>query len=209
MPHDYSLDKRQYRNANGYISRRATKLAVDKLTKHVTRESARIAKRFEDGGSAEEFNEAMRELLRSAHIVSASVGRGGRQQMTAGDWGRVGRKIKWQYGFLDRLTAKLERGKINTAYRAKQYATAIYISYADSVMTAQKEFIEGGGDANPKNEMMCYLEQNSEEGCEECTADAEAGSMPVSEMGELGSRICGDYCKCYIVFEDEDEYSPQ
>jgi hypothetical protein len=208
LPHDYSTNKRQYRNSNGYISRREVKKAIDRLSKHVTKESARIAKVFEDGGSAAEFNSAMRELLKSAHIVSSSVGRGGRQQMTAADWARVGRKINWQYKYLDRFSRQLERGKFaNTVNRARQYVNAVYISYSDSLMTAQKEFIEGGGDSNPKGEMLCYLEQNSEEGCEECTADADAGPMPVSEMGEIGTRICGDFCKCLIIFEDEPEFN--
>ncbi len=207
MPHDWDSNKRQYRSPNGYISRREVKAAIDRLSKHVTKESARIAKLYEEGGTAAEFQSAMRELLKSGHIVASSVGRGGRQQMTPADWARVGRKINWQYKYLDRFSRQLERGKFNTANRARQYVNAIYISYSDSLMTAQKEFIESGGDTNPKGEMLCYLEQNSEEGCSECEADAAAGPMPVSEMGEIGSRICGDFCKCLIIFEDEPEYN--
>ncbi len=26
---------------------------------------------------------------------------------------------------------------------------------------------------------------------------------PVREMGELGTRECGDWCKCFVEFEDE------
>lgn len=210
MPHDYDLSKRAFRSPSGkYVSRRETRVLIDKLSDFVRKQSGLIAKRFDNGEiNASQFNVEMRELLKAGHIVASTVGRGGRSQMTVSDWGRVGRKIRWQYQYLDKFTRKLENGKLkiaNTGYRAKQYVNAIYISYANSYSVAQQDFIDRGGDNNPQVEMLCRLVQNSQEGCVECSADAEDGWMPVSEMGEIGSRICQDFCLCEIIFEDELE----
>lgn len=206
-PHDYDIARRAFVRDGVYLSRRELKPKIDRLTAFVQREAAKIAERYKAGQiSVVDFEIAMRELLKSAHIVAATVGRGGRGLMAAADWGRVGRKIQWQYGYLGKFTRKLAEGRLDKAFsvgRARSYASSIYISYAQSLMATEKEFIADGGDTNPAREMLCRLVQNSEEGCAECTADADAGWMPVSEMGELGTRICGDFCKCLIEFEDE------
>ncbi len=204
MPYDFDTQKRSFRSNGKYISRRETREKIDKLLDFVKKEAARIGRRFNEGKiNAAEFNVAMRELLKAGHIVSSTVGRGGREMMQAVDWGRVGAKLQWQYGFLDKLTRKLESGAtVNAEGRAKQYVNSIYVSYADSYMETNREFIESGGDNSPNGEILCRLVTNSKEGCVECAADEALDWIPVSEMGEIGTRICGDFCLCDIEFDD-------
>jgi hypothetical protein len=209
IPHDYVRKQRLYRDNNGnLITRRELKALIDNLTATVQKDAAKIASAFDAGElSASAFADAMSELLTSAHIVAASVGKGGRELMTAADWGKVGAKIKWQNGYLEKFAKKLATGtlsKANTLNRARSYVNSVYISYAKTFLESQAEVLQPETDKVITDEnMLCRLVQNSEEGCEECSADADEGWMPVSEMGELGSRICGDYCKCEIEFEDE------
>jgi hypothetical protein len=212
-PYDFDEKRKRFRDKDGrLVSRREVRPLIQKLTDTVAKDAAKIATRYSNGKiNLTQFEIEMRELLKSGHIVAASVGRGGRERMTASDWGKVGAKIKWQNGYLAKFARKIGQGKIAkiaTASRARSYASSLYISYSTALQTAHSEFIGSGRDAESEREMLCYLEQNSEEGCVECTADAAAGPMPVSEMGELGSRICGDFCKCEIIFEDEPEYKP-
>lgn len=209
MPHDWVRSERRYRGPDGKpISRRQIKAVIDKLTEHVRRDAGRIASRFDAGSiTAAEFASQMRELLKAGHIVAASVGRGGRALMTASDWGRVGRKIAWQNGYLAKFERKLTTGtlsKANTLNRARAYTNSIYISYAQTFQESQAEIFEPDADKVITDQnMLCRLIQNSEEGCAECSADADEGWMPVADMAELGSRICGDFCRCEIEFEDE------
>ena len=51
--------------------------------------------------------------------------------------------------------------------------------------------------------MLCRLITNSQEGCQECADDEAAGWVDVNDMKEIGTRECGDFCKCDIEFEDE------
>lgn len=202
-PYDFDPNKRSYRNNGEYVSRRETREKIDKLTEFIKREAGRIAKRYDAGTiNAAQFNAEMRELLKAGHIIASSVGRGGLERMTLADWGKVGNKIKWQYSFLDKMTRKLANGAIaNTSSRAKSYASAIYVSYADSYLQTNREFIESGGDNNPNGEILCRLVTNSKEGCVECAADESLGWIPVSEMDEIGTRQCGDFCLCDIEFD--------
>lgn len=214
MPHDYEPSSRRYRFNGRYVPRAELRKEIDKLSRFIRREASSIGAKYASGeiGIAE-FEIAMRELLRAGHIVSASVGKGGRDQMTLKDWGRVGRKVKWQYEYLAKFSRKLASGRLSKAFtesRARSYASSIYVSYAESRFVAAKEAIADGdgdrgrgrgGDADSRP--RCRLIQNSEEGCIECTADADEGWMDVDDMTEIGGRICGDFCKCELLFEDE------
>lgn len=208
MPHDYVKTERRYRFNGRPVTRLEVRREIDKLTKFVQQQGASIADRYHSGDiSIIEFEIEMRELLKAGHIVAASVGRGGRQQMTQSDWGRVGNKIKWQNDYLAKFARKLATGRLDKAYsvnRARAYASAIFVSYQNARMEAQTETVDGsGGGRDSDKEMLCQLVTNSEEGCVECAADEAEGWMPVSDMAEIGSRICGDWCRCEIEFSDE------
>lgn len=203
MPHDYSARNKSFYADGRKVSRQSVRREINALTDHVSKEAARFSRAYGQGNiSVAEFELSMRQLLKSAHIVAASVGKGGRARMLQRDWGRVGAKIKWQYKYLQNFARKIERGGISEsalAARAKSYASSIFVSFSNTFQDAQTEFVEGG-----KNPAMCRLIQNSEEGCAECTADAAEGWMSVDDMGEIGSRICGDFCKCDIEFQDDE-----
>lgn len=202
MQIDYDVKAKQFVIAGRKVSRREVRAQINGLLDYVEKQSSLLAKRFSGGDiTIAEFEIEMRGLLQSAHIISASVGKGGRALMTQADWGRVGAKIKWQYGYLQKFAKKLERGVLSeaaAANRARSYASAIYISFAQTFEKAQKEFVEGG-----KNPLQVKLEQNSKEGCSECSADAAEGFVSVDDFTEIGGRICGDYCLCDAVFSDD------
>jgi hypothetical protein len=202
MPHDYDLRYKQFRKDGRLVSRATVRGEINKLQDHVAKQSASLAKQYQAKQiSLVDFELGMRELLKSAHIIASSVGKGGRALMTQGDWGRVGAKIKWQYGYLTKFARKLARGSISealTTSRAKSYSSSILVSFYNTFMDAQSEFVEDG-----KNPQRARLITNSEEGCVECAADEAQGWVSIDDMGEIGSRLCGDFCKCDIEFEDE------
>jgi hypothetical protein len=71
-----------------------------------------------------QFEEEMRLRLKRAYISEYVLGRGGRDQMTQADWGRVGNMLRGQYGYLrkylDDLAAEGEsRG--TAANRARNF----------------------------------------------------------------------------------------
>lgn len=200
MPHDYSPKQKAFFSRGRKVSHSAVRAEIDGLTDHVAKESARIAKRFVAGQiTSVEFELQMRELLKPAHIVAASVGKGGRARMTQSDWGRVGSKIKWQYSYLQKFIRKAPRlSDASIASRARSYSSAIYTSFARTFKEAQTEFVAEG-----KNPIKARLVTNSAEGCAECAADESLGWMDVEDLGEIGTRECGDFCKCDIEFEDD------
>lgn len=189
------------------MSRKEIRAIIDKLTDYVTKRTKTLGAKVDAGEiTTAAFNVEMRELLKSAHIIAASVGKGGRQQMTFSDWGKVGRKLNWQYKYLDRFTKKLERkvlSKANTVNRARTYVNAVYISYAQMFQESQMVSLEPSGDQTKDENILVRLITNSDEGCPECAADEAEGWMKPEDMQELGTRICGDFCRCTLEFGDE------
>src|SRR4051794_29213656 len=126
MPHEYSRSDRKYRDDQGNeVSRQEIRKLINDLLDSVRSDAAKLAAKFDSGEiTATEFADSMRELLKSAHIVASSVGRGGLDMMTASDWGRVGSKLQWQYKYLDKFARKLDSGvlsKANSESRARSY----------------------------------------------------------------------------------------
>lgn len=198
MPHDYIVKTKRFKG----VSHLTVRGEIDRLTEHVAKEAARLAASYKSKSlSLIEFETGMRELLKSAHIIAASVGKGGRARMTQTDWGRVGAKIKWQNGYLSKFARKIERGAVSdiaTVSRARSYASSIYMSYARTYRESQTEFVQEG-----KNPALVRLVTNSQEGCQECADDEARGWVSVDDMGELGTRLCGDFCKCDLEFQDD------
>lgn len=74
--------------------------------------------------SAEDWQQAMRNEIKGEYLRQYMLGRGGRNAMTARDWGIVGSQIKEQYQFLRDFAGQvaagaLAAGQITT--RAKMY----------------------------------------------------------------------------------------
>lgn len=206
MAHDFVTDQRAYRDDNGdYVSRQQLRDKIEKLIDFVKKHAADTADRYKSGDiSIVEFETEMRDLLKSAHILASSVGRGGREMMTQSDWGKVGNSIKSQYEYLSRFARKLGSSDLTKAYsenRARSYASSIYISFSTAEQEAKTENVPGA--QNP-DQIFATLVQNSAEGCIECSSDADAGPQPVEDVAPIGDRLCGDFCLCFLEFTDAD-----
>lgn len=211
MPDDFDTKLHRYRTANGHLrTREELRRSIDKLTDHVKREAKRLALAVDAKEiTPVEFEIAMRELLKSAHVVAATVGRGGKEQMEQSDWGVVGNKLRWQYAFLARFARQILAAAVagpRIASRAEKYASAIHISF---YRANHAELKSAGSDTGPPvdddgKKIKVRLVQNSKEGCSECKADAARGWVLVEDMGEIGSRKCGDYCRCDLHFSTDD-----
>lgn len=198
MPHDYDPKSRRFVKDGRVISRDKVRGLIDALTTTVQKDAKSIAGKFERGDiTLAQFELEMRSLLKSGHIIAASIGRGGRIRLTQADWGRVGYKIKWQYGYLSKFARKIEGGRISkilTASRAQKYASALRVTF-------YQMFAKEGEMAERRPKVRRIL--NAQESCSECLHYASLGFISVDEMPALGELECGDFCKCDLEFEDE------
>jgi hypothetical protein len=206
-PHDHFENKKFVTSSGRVRTRAEVRGAIDELVEHTKREARRLAHAVYSGKiTAAQFDIEMRELLKSGHIIAASVGKGGRVRMRSRDWGIVGNKIRWQYKYLTKFSRKIARDILSeaaSANRVQLYADALHITFYKAFYEDMKERPKDAPVDKDGKPLLVKLVQNSQEGCEDCAADASEGWMELDEMTPLGGRICGDFCKCDLVFSDE------
>lgn len=185
----YNEKTRQYERDGVVITAVMLRELIDKLTTYTRLRARRLGQQLQDGKiTPEQFAAGMTSLLAAAHVVAEAVG--GRN-----DWGKVRDKVARQQGYLAKFVASVAAGTVisGISARAGSYISAIYTTFANGRFDERQQV---------EREMQVMLVQTSEEGCSECNADSDEW-VPVSAMGEIGSRICGDFCRCFLVFEDE------
>jgi hypothetical protein len=91
------------------------------------------------------WEEAMKAEIRGLHTATGTIGKGGWENMTQSDWGRVGAEVKSQYRFLHGFAEKIAEDRENISLaaiqaRAKLYADA---SKTTSVLMQAGEWAGG------------------------------------------------------------------
>lgn len=135
----------------------------------------------------------MAREIRDAHTVSAVLGRGGRDQMTQADWGRMGARLREQYKYLNRFSRDIADGKLTPAQiraRAKMYAQSARTSYYDG-LTAAKQV--AGFD-----EEMRVLTPEAEH-CDDCPP-LSGHWEPIGSLPPVGATICLTNCRCTKIY---------
>jgi hypothetical protein len=111
-----------YQNVKtGQFIGRAKMLAMrDEFVENAKARAAELATRVAQPG----WQQAMRDLIRETYIDQYAMARGGRNNMTQSDWGRIGQMCREQYKYLRDFAADIVAGKLSEAQiaaRAKLY----------------------------------------------------------------------------------------
>ncbi len=94
---------KRYRNpATGkYIGTRQMLTLRDQFTEHVKMQARALTNSLSGGSeSLGPWMSKMRDLIKRTYIDQYVLARGGRNAMSKSDWGRVGRQIQTEYGYL-------------------------------------------------------------------------------------------------------------
>lgn len=136
----------------------------------------------------------MRQEIKDAHLVASMAGRGGRDSMTQGDWGRAGARLRQQYGYLDNMTWERFNGTLSDAQmlqRAQMYSSASRTAYYDGKTAAYK-----AADFRQERRRL-----NPAEHCQSCVVFAGLGWQPIGTLPPPGQQSeCLSNCKCTMEF---------
>lgn len=144
--------------------------------------------------SLAEWQMQMRVENRIVHINAAVMARGGREQMTQADWGRVGREVRRANEYLDKFAQDVASGKwakdgrFNT--RAKMYVQAARAAYENERLRVSRV-------AKMKEARRI---QHSQEPCDDCAAEAAKGWQPIADMRPIGDSKCRTHCLCTVEY---------
>lgn len=135
----------------------------------------------------------MRNEMRAMHNAAAMVAKGGREQMTPADWGRVGRELRDQYGYLDKWAAQIANGEApldgRANVRAKLYGQAARGTY-------EQERRAVAADKGNDEEMRIL---HAKESCKGCISFAGYWA-PLGALPKIGSQDCTTNCLCTFEY---------
>ena len=140
--------------------------------------------------SLPDWQQAMAQEIKDAHIVNASAGRGGRNAMTQEDWGRTGGRLTNEYNHLNSFADDIATGNMSDAQimaRANSYSGASRKAYYDGMTAA-------AADAGFTEERRLLQPGES---CGDCIAFEAKGWQPVGSLPEPGQDSqCLSNCNC-------------
>lgn len=176
------------------ISRTQVRQALEESLGNLTRRTDTLADDLRSGRiSLTEWRDEMRDTIKQTQMAAAELAKGGRQQMTQADYGRVGQATLRQYQYLENWVQEIQAGAPvdnRMEGRARQYLRAGRTSFLASEAEAMRD--------------RGYLARNvldARESCAECIAETEKGLVPVGNLSLPGTRVCRGNCKCHLIFE--------
>lgn len=138
---------------------------------------------------------AMRDEVKNLHRSMAIMARGGKDQMRAQDWGRLGNVIAKQNAYLNKFGSEVAHGMVSEEQqlaRSEMYASSAYSTYENARAIAQ---VESGVERGRR-----VLEAGAQH-CADCEDFATEEFIPVDEIVPIGESECQANCRCFIEYE--------
>jgi hypothetical protein len=189
-----------YINARGqFVSPGVIRAEIDHALEAATARARTLAESLKAGEiTVEEWELAMRELSKDVHLYNAAAARGGWANLSADDFGRVGRIVRDEYAYLRNFRHDLERGTpMDGRFLAR---TRLYA--------------QAGRETFHKVERQGQLEQGktversilgAADHCDLCVSEAARGWVLIGQLIPIGQRTCGRNCKCTIEYSSVNE----
>lgn len=204
MP-DFVYDQRlnngvgAYRAPNGRIMSQANvREALDGYVDASQNVSRDFGLLLRDGNiSLADWQMQMRAHIKDVHLAAAAAQRGGWDNMTQADFGRVGQRIRFQYERLDNFAKQIADGTqpLNGTFlvRANMYTEASIATF-DRFQT--NAFAVVGYD-----EEASFLEPGVKH-CGLCESEAARGFVSIGTLIPIGERTCLTRDRCTKKFRN-------
>lgn len=178
-----------------FISRVEVRDAVDRIILASQRRVQTASDEVRAGRiSLDEWLATMRQELKRTQLDAEMLARGGRAQMTQADFGRVGARVRTQYGYLRDFAQQLKDGAIRTdgtmINRAKMYSASARVGFHESL----GETLAAIGYTQEKN--ILHVAEH----CGLCVSETERGWVPIGSLIPIGERTCMGNDRCSISY---------
>lgn len=123
----YYRDRNQYQDAETgkFISQSRVRALMQRFENRHKQDIKSISDRLSNGEiSVQRWVEEMRKAVKDAYVIQYAVGKGGMENMTQADWGRVGGLLRGQYAYLNGFASQISNGELTPkqiAARANLY----------------------------------------------------------------------------------------
>lgn len=133
----------------------------------------------------------MKARIKTLHLWSLALGKGGWAEVTAGDYARVGGVVRGQYERLDRFVEEIRAGLPldgRASVRVQMYAEAARRMYHE----VEHEVVTGAGYTQERNILHPTAEH-----CPDCLRMTALGWVPLGSIPPVGTVTCRTRDKCH------------
>lgn len=196
---NFSWDKKtqryRQRNADGslgsFVSRRQILQLTERNLDSFKPELRSLAQDlFDDKISLAAWELKTAAKLKTGHIQSWALGRGGIDRLTPRDYGLIGSRLREQYIYLRNFAQAIRRGELTQAQilaRLDLYTEAFY----PTQQAAETEGHRLNGDLYYFNALAAG------ENCPGCITETNKGWQEIGKGVPIGSRNCLIRCRCH------------
>jgi hypothetical protein len=197
MPFTWSEAQQRYRDTGTgrFVSSSAVRADIDRMLDDVAHRTGDLTRLLQDGRvGLRDWQTMMAQEIKDVHTANAVLARGGWENMTERDWGRVGHIIRDEYGHLRGWAVDLQTGRApldgRAVMRAEQYTQAGRGTFEEVKRYAAR-------DAGLLWEYN-VLEPTAAH-CDGCLEADAMGVRPVGEIPAIGSRDCRANDRCELI----------
>jgi hypothetical protein len=193
----YDSNLGRYRRPSGqFMSQKAVMALVDGRIDKLGQQLRRFTQMLADGNiTIDQWQGSVREAIKAAHIQATVLGHGGKDGMGSAEYGRIGQRLRAEYGYLQKFAGDILAGRVSTAMalsRIGLYAQSIRGSYWEGASIRQER--QGYG-------MMRRVLDAQAVHCEDCIAYSRRGVVPIGSLPLPGQRCaCRSNCKCSVQY---------
>lgn len=147
-----------------------------------------------------EWEARMRAEISALHVAAATAAKGGRDQMSQADYGRVGRLVRDQFDFL--------RARVDAIVSGKQSMDATLSAramlYAEAARPTHEAILSLEMATRGFTEERNVLDREAKHcvGPGSCPEQTARGWMPVGSLVPLGQRLCGPNDQCSLQYRN-------
>lgn len=193
----------RYIAPNGqFVSQITIRGELDKALDNVTDRLVLLAGQFRSGViDGRTWQVESMSLIKQVHLIGGALEKGGWQNMTQSDFGRIGQIIRQEYGWFNNLVKQLESGQQRLDgtldSRMRLYGQAGRGTYHK--FEREDRFTQG----YDEERSILHGRDNCKSGKRPgCIEEAQKMWQPIGEMTPIGSRLCLSNCKCSVSFRN-------
>ena len=188
----------RYRRPSGqFMSEKAIAALLDGRIDKLSDNLRRYTRMLIDGNiTLDQWQGSIREALKAAHIQATVLGHGGRDGLGPAEYGRIGQRLRSEYGYLQQFARDILSGRVSPAMalaRVQLYAESVRGSYWEGTTIRQER--QG---YSLMRRVLDPLAQH----CGDCLRYAAAGLVPIGSLPMPGQRCeCRARCKCSVQYK--------
>lgn len=183
--------------AGRFVAQAAVREALDAAITAQSRLMAKLAGDLRSGRiSRKRWLLEMRQAVKSVHLTSAALAKGGWAQMAPADYGRAGRAIRDQYAYLRRFEQQIAAGlPLDGRFlaRIQLYVEAGRGTYHATERAEQER-------RGRRQERNVLNPADHCEGAGSCVAETARGWVTIGRLIPIGQRLCRARCKCTLEY---------